>query len=331
MTVERLAKMLGALGALVAFAYWYPTDWPGSQFVQDFYANTATSLLSISITVLLVDRLYARREAEYQKQQLIREMGSSDKGFALRAAKEISAQGWLTDGSVHDCDLSQAALSGAILNNAVFTRVTLDGALLRDAKLKGARISGGSYRETQFNDAVMDDLIVEDGADFIGAYFAGASLRHAQLPGATLEETDFFRSDLSNANLAGAHLRRADLAEATLDGANFERANLADLINWEKIASMSGTRIAAVEGAPVGFRERALELGAIGGATDVTGKDPLHSRTSASRRSTRRSGAVSGGGAEGRDAPPPSAPERTPPLPDLSGQDDSDNDNGARP
>ncbi|MEV2238410.1 pentapeptide repeat-containing protein [Micromonospora sp. NPDC049891] len=289
----------------MVFAYWYPVDWSGSQFVRDFYANAATTLLSISLTVLLVDRLYARREAEYQKQQLIREMGSSDKGFALRAAKEIRAQGWLTDGSVHDCDLSQAALSGAFLNDAVFERVTFDGAFLNDSRMKGARISGGTYRATHFTDAVMDDLVVEDGADFIGAYLAGASLRHAQLAGATLEETDFFRSDLSNANLTGARLRRANLAEAVLDGANLERANLADLLNWEQISSMRGTRIAAVEEAPSGFREHALKLGAIGGAADGTGKFPQPTRSTAATVPTKRTGAADTQSTDSDEAPAP--------------------------
>ncbi|PMR61200.1 MULTISPECIES: pentapeptide repeat-containing protein [unclassified Micromonospora] len=305
MSVERMAKVIGVVGVVIIFAYWYPADWSGSQFIRDFYANTATTLLSISLTVLLVDRLYARREAEYQKQQLIREMGSSDKGFALRAAKEISAQGWLTDGSIRDCDLSQAALSGAFLNGAVFSRVTFDGAFLDHASMKGARISGGTYRATHFTDAVMDDLVVEDGADFIGAYLAGATLRHAQLAGATLEETDFFRSDLSNANLTGARLRRANLAEAVLDGANLERANLADLLNWEQISSMRGTRIAAVEEAPPGFREHALKLGAIGGAADGTGKIPQPTRSAGATVPTRRTGPAETQSTNTDEAPAP--------------------------
>jgi uncharacterized protein YjbI with pentapeptide repeats len=277
MTVEWLARSFGGVGIATAAFYWYPKSWPASSLVHDFYANVASSLISIALTVLLIDRLYERREAEYLKQQLIREMGSNDKGFALRAAKEISARGWLTDGSIRDSDLSQAALIGAVLDRAIFTGVIFDHAQLNGARLKGVRISGGSYRGTIFIDAVMDDAVVKDGADFIGAYFAGASLRHAELPGATLEETDLIRTDLTKANLAGARLRRADLAESVLDGANLERANLAGLLNWDKIKSMKGSRIAAIEDAPDGFRERALELGAIGGAADV----PAQSTTAA--------------------------------------------------
>lgn len=267
--VKLLALGLGGLGVAMTALYWYKETWAGAAFVQDYYANAATSLLSIAVTVLLVDSLYERRQAEERKRQLIREMGSGDKGFALRAVKEISAGGWLSDGSIADCDLSQAALSGAHLDHALFLQVTFDSAQLNDAHMKGVRIDGGSYRRTIFVGATLDDAVIGGGADFIGAYFTGATLRDAKMPGVTLEETDFAGADLTKANLAGARLRRADLTNATLDGANLERANLADLLNWKKIKSMRGTRIAAIEDAPDGFREFALSLGAIGGAADI--------------------------------------------------------------
>lgn len=267
--VETVAKILGGIGIAAAGLYWYPRDWLGSAFVDHFYAEIATSLLSISLTVLLIDRLYERREAVTLKQRLLRELGSSDNGFAVRAAKEVRAQGWMADGSLTKCDLSLANLANANFQGAIVIDTNCYKAHLIDANFKGAKFTGGSFHETLFNGATLDDTIVDGDADFLKAEFAGASLRDIQLPGAKLEEAVFFRADLSNANLAGARMRGAKFHEANLDKAILDRANLADIKGWEQIRSMVGASIAAIEDAPAGFKDLAYKLGALGGPPKV--------------------------------------------------------------
>src|SRR6266508_297747 len=115
MTARVAARWLLLVGMVGLGLYWYPSSWPVSTFVHDIYANAATSLLSISLTVLLIDRLYEQRDRAQLKKRLIWEMGSQDQALAVRAVKELRDAGWLTDGSLEGVDLTLANLAQAQL------------------------------------------------------------------------------------------------------------------------------------------------------------------------------------------------------------------------
>lgn len=102
-------------------------------FFGDFYTNISTDLISIAVTVLIIDTLNQRRADTERKRQRIREMRSPDNGIALAALSELRDEGWVEDGSLRDAYLLGANLEGAFLRE-----VELNGAWLRDANLQRA-------------------------------------------------------------------------------------------------------------------------------------------------------------------------------------------------
>ncbi|WP_226873673.1 pentapeptide repeat-containing protein [Microbispora sitophila] len=275
---------------------WYPETWPLSDFVGDLYANAATSLLSISATVLLIDRANEQRDRVQLKKRLIWEMGSSDKALAIRAVKEMRDEGWLTDGSLRDADLTganleRAQLDGASLEGAIFSgsnlkwarleradlrRAILEGATAERVNLRNARLTGVSLRSARLPSAILEGIDGGGEIDMMGASLIRASLRGAKLGSAQLEECDFFEADLSGADLSGAQLLRAIVTGAILDEVNLERADLSELQGWKEIKSLREARISGIRNAPEGFREWAVEQGAI----DASGRESRQTQAS---------------------------------------------------
>lgn len=141
-------------------------------------------------------------------------------------------------------------------------RPDLSGVVLDGVDLSGANLEG----------------IVLSGAQLSRANLAHAILRDTNLSGANLNQANLGESDLSAANLAGARLTEANLHGARLTGANLSRADVqgasladADLANanidalsqWSTVTSYAGANIYRVVLAPAGFKEFALEQGAV--------------------------------------------------------------------
>jgi uncharacterized protein YjbI with pentapeptide repeats len=283
MTARRAAQYLLVLGILCISLYWYPTDWPAAPLIQDMYPNVATSLISIALTVLLIDRLYEQRDSQQLRKRLIWEMGSTDRASAGRAVKELTDQGWLGDGKLVGVDLSLANLERVVLASANLSKVNLASSNLKYADLKlanlqeailddctaekanfkGAVLKGSSLRRAKLSEATMDDTDITSSTDMLGASLIRTSLRSARLTNARLEECDMLECDLSNADLSEALLLRANMDSSVLDGANLERADLEDLQNWESIKSIKRARVSGLRNAPNGFRDWALQNGAI--------------------------------------------------------------------
>lgn len=172
--------VLGFIVIVVGYINQHPEGFNLDTAITDFYANLGTELLSIAVTVLVIDALGAQREANLEKRRLIREMGSTDNGIALRAVREIRAHGYLVDGSLRHADLMRANLQGAklysadlrgaALHNANLTRADLLGADLRRAILWGANL-----RDTRL------DLADLGGANMIWSNLEGAAVTRDQL------------------------------------------------------------------------------------------------------------------------------------------------------
>lgn len=143
-------------------------------FFGDFYTNISTDLVSIAVTVLIIDTLNQRRADIERKRRRIREMRSPDNGIALAALNELRDEGWTEDGSLRDAYLLAANLEGAFLRD-----VDLSGAWLRDANLRRAYM-----RDTNLTKATLI------GADLSGVReLTPAQLRQASaLLGATLPD-----------------------------------------------------------------------------------------------------------------------------------------------
>lgn len=194
-SVEMVGILLALLGIVVTFAghllQYGSLNW--RQLFLDLYANAGSEMLSIAVTVLIIDSLYRRREAAAQRVHLIRQLSSKDNSAALQAADELRALGLLADGTLRHADLKYANLAGAVLS----------GADLQDAYLSFASLKGADLREANLRDAILRK----------------ADLREALLINADLSNAKLLEADLSGANLHGARLVGVNLSGADLSGA----------------------------------------------------------------------------------------------------------------
>jgi hypothetical protein len=170
--------------------------------LADVYVNVVIALASIAIALLVIDSLNVRSVEWHLKAKLIRELGNTDNGIALRALWELRARGWLEDGS-------------------------LRGANLMKANLRRASLIGGNLQEA-----------VLFRADLREADLVGANLQGTYLAWANLEEADLQGANLCGADLRRANLRKADLQEAILEGAilqdtDLEGATMNDGLKYE--------------------------------------------------------------------------------------------------
>lgn len=161
---------------------------------HEFYANISSELLSILITVLIIERLNNIRQDKQELTRLKALLASNEAVVTKIAVGELKALGWLEDGSLQRTDLFRANLSGADLVHA-----NLSGAILCEANLSGANLNHANL----------------SGTNLEGANLSGTHLPFANLSGASFGE----------ANLSGAILILADLS-----GADFTEANLSDMM-----------------------------------------------------------------------------------------------------
>lgn len=130
-----------------------------------FLQALGPAAIGILFTVLLIDRLYQRREAAREerelKARLIREFGSGVSEVAKRAAEELRAHGWLEDGSLirvkvgganlqgadlSFSDLREMILWGTELQGTDLTCVNLRKSILGHAKLQGQICTTVTYK-----------------------------------------------------------------------------------------------------------------------------------------------------------------------------------------
>lgn len=198
--------------------------WIGSRLFDGdpgYATNLYTEVLSISVTVFVLDLLARRREDRREevrlKHDLIMRMGSQVNDTAVSAANELDRRGWLWDGSLQGAHLSGADLQGAYMFEAF-----LKEALLVRANLQATNLSGSNLTKA---------YMVE--SDLRRADLSGATLQEADLLGANLQEADLSGADLRMADLDSANLSQAILSEAHLQGAKLYRANLQGALLFE--------------------------------------------------------------------------------------------------
>ncbi|KXK25093.1 MAG: pentapeptide repeat-containing protein [Chloroflexi bacterium OLB15] len=221
MTAQR-AGVLFLLAGIFVIIIGYPIAHPGEPFdfrifVSETYTNISSELIGIAITVLIIDAIYRKYESRNQEQrereQLIRQLGSSVNEVAKRASEELRARGWLSDGSLQEMD---------------FRIANLEAVKLWGSDLQGANLQWAKLKHANLNDSVLA------GANLTQANLQAARLRGADLRGANLFEAKLYRINglnalLQNANLNGAHLQGARLENADLRGATFTDAHFDEL------------------------------------------------------------------------------------------------------
>lgn len=121
---------------------------------NNFYANISTELLSISITVLVIDKLIKKRDISELKKQLVREVRSKDNAIAVRALQELITQKWAKKGALRGAHLLYANLQDAYLRDVDLSYTWLreanfEEAFMNGTKLKGAVLVGANFKNAK--------------------------------------------------------------------------------------------------------------------------------------------------------------------------------------
>ncbi|HTL04810.1 MAG TPA: pentapeptide repeat-containing protein [Gemmatimonadales bacterium] len=167
-----------------------------------------------------------RRVAEAEAAVLARKAANYQAWAVVNSAQGKGGSGGRVD-ALQDLNRNGVSLAG----------VRLDGAWLEGIDLTRARLSRASLRE--------------------------ANLSGAKLGGANLEGADLSGTNLTGADLQGAFLKGADLSGAFLGTADLRTADLAGLRGWDSIQTASYLQIDNVRHPPPGFKQWALERGAL--------------------------------------------------------------------
>ncbi len=218
--------------------------WIGAQlFGNDagFTINLYTELLSIGVTVLVLNWFAERRAIRLRKQELFLQLGSQSNDFALEAKRQLEMEGWLEEALAHKkfllagwqgillwkTDLTNAQLPLANLTGAILEHSNLTNANLSGAKLVGAKLWEVTLRNAELHDADLSGAELW-GADLRKSTLAQANFTSAELWNADLTEANLKSAILTNANLATANLTKANLTFAYLKGTDLTSANLSD-------------------------------------------------------------------------------------------------------
>jgi uncharacterized protein YjbI with pentapeptide repeats len=135
--------------------------------------------------------------------------------------------------------------------------VDVSGSYLRGITLVRADLRRGKFDSADLRNAVLRKSVL-----------ASSTLLGTNLRDSDCDMTDLTDADLSDADLPGATLRGADVQDATLDRANLRETDLANLRDWQTIASMNLCNIHGVRNAPAGFVDFAMSRGAVDLADD---------------------------------------------------------------
>lgn len=218
--VENIAYFFIALGMVAQIlGYTFKTS-----TLFDFLKNIGIELLSIGISVLIIDRLVEQRQENELRSGLIRELGSEHNSVAASAANELrvhgnTKNGWLGDGSISGANLRRANLFRAKLVGADLTGVNLRRANLGQTKLHNANFHNADLRGIDLSYAYIGDT--SDAQP--GANFSNANLFMADLSFADCYKTVFSNANLKKTNLIAAKLGKSDLSNAELAGAFYDR------------------------------------------------------------------------------------------------------------
>lgn len=198
---------------------------PGGLLIKQdtgYYANTFTDVLSIGVTVLLIDRLNRRRDERELQKQFVRDIRTKVPDVVRNALHQMREHKWLVG-------------DAGILKGEHLAGVELQDADLHDANLCSAKMQDAILTKTNLKDANLS-----------GVNLFQANLSDANLFGTNLRNATLIRANLSNADLQGVHVNDADMRRANLSGAimrftdlrgtNLENANLSNInADWQYV------------------------------------------------------------------------------------------------
>lgn len=243
---------------------------PPATWYVDFWQGASTEMIGAVITsvllTVLVGIVQQGNEREQLRRELIRNIGSSDNGFALQAVEQLREEGWLSDGTLRNVDLRAANLRNADLNGANLEQVDLRFADLRGANLFQANLRGADLRYTLMQEINTRDIfdiddarqalrlrlldfesLIEAPFNFSGvamlqawAYSTRANLAEADMRFADASGSDFSFSNMNGANLLGANFSGTNLFMVDMTGA-IVKEELSDIFTDPDAVSRVGS------------------------------------------------------------------------------------------
>jgi uncharacterized protein YjbI with pentapeptide repeats len=212
------------------------------KFVEEMYANGGAELLSISITVLLVDSLNKWRAEQQHKEELIVTLASNEQIIAKQAALMLKHKGWHSDGSLikaklYGCNLQGIDFESAVLNGSNMNFSNLQEAVFSDSSLRFVLLINADLTSADFRRSDLTSVIGHD-ANLAGAKLQKAKLDFIELMRANLSGANLIEASLRSANLSGVDLRNAILEDADLTNAKLSGATLPDGTKWDQDTDM---------------------------------------------------------------------------------------------
>ncbi len=191
-TIEKFATWLIIIAlVIVIFGYFNQhgsvVNW--TNILGDFYANVSSELLSIVLTVAILNRLNERRQDEKELTRLKALLGSNENVVTKIALAELRAKGWLRDGSLRGAKLAGANLESAYLRDVMLHEGLLNGSHLEGADLMFAELKGTDFILAHLENAQLGWANLA-GANLIDAHLEGAVLSEAILPDGTRWDKD---------------------------------------------------------------------------------------------------------------------------------------------
>lgn len=191
--------LIGLL-ALVGRAFFYRAT--------GYDTNLFTEMISIIITVLVINYGASLREERREIERLVLEATGYSSEFAKTAIRKLKAKR-LTQGD------------RSVLKNASGIGANLEGCHLGEVNMSGSKLFKASlvrailYRTNLSNADLQEATLSYAKANW--ANFSEAKLINCDLANGTFDSADFFDAKLNKANLEGADLRDADLTDAILE------------------------------------------------------------------------------------------------------------------
>lgn len=218
-------QVLYVIAGFLAGILFFPAIEALSSDASQLFSGFVPEAVGIAFTVLLIDRLYQRREEAQQKrllqEKLVREAGSNINHVAVHATNELRAYGLLEQ-------------EHSVLKGAVFSGSNLTEANLSEVNLEGAYFEGVDL----INTALFSTNL--QGAKFLLCDLAGAALEGANLSDAVFKDTSLFGTFLANANLSRANLSNSYMGNAHLWETKFdENTILPDGLRWSTDIDMT--------------------------------------------------------------------------------------------
>ena len=160
---------------------------PQSKFRQEISIEMLGAVITTLFLGILVLIFQQYQAIQGHKAELVLQMDSPDNGFAIEAARQLRAIGWLYDGTLQNVGLVSTNLQGAILSNANFQGTNMEAANLQNASLIMANLQDVNLSVANLQDAILDKANLQ-GALLYFANLKGTRLWDAELEGAMLPD-----------------------------------------------------------------------------------------------------------------------------------------------